>query len=61
MRKVVVEIDENGNATVEGEGFVGTECTKLTAAIEEALGKVQRRALKPEYRQARTQGRTVQR
>lgn len=50
-REIIIDIDQNGNATIEGKGFSGGECTKLTAAIEEALGDVTKRDFKPEYRQ----------
>lgn len=50
-QEVVIEIDEHGDVTVEGKGFAGAECVKLTEAIEEAVGTVEQRKLKPEYRQ----------
>lgn len=60
-QEIVIDIDRSGNVTVEGKGFQGTECTALTKAIEDELGEVTDRKLKPEYRQAaphlRTQGR----
>ena len=51
--EIVIDIDTDGNVTVEGKGFVGTECTALTKEIEAALGTVERRNLKPEYRQTK--------
>jgi len=50
MQEIVIDFDEQGNATIEGKGFVGTECTKLTKAIEEALGTIEERTLKADYR-----------
>lgn len=61
MERIVIDIDEKGNVRIEGEGFAGTDCTKLTKAIEEALGEVTERKLKPEYRQTRVAPRTVAR
>lgn len=52
-QEVVIEIDEKGNVVVEGKGFAGAECTAVTKALEEAIGTVESRKLKPEYRQAR--------
>jgi hypothetical protein len=47
--RVIVNIDPNGNTTVEVDGVVGLGCKKLTADIEKALGKVTSTTLKPEY------------
>ena len=55
--EIIVDIDERGNARIEGVGIVGEDCTRLTKAIEEAVGEVAQRTLKPEYRQTRTVGR----
>lgn len=52
-QEIVIEIDEFGNVTVEGKGFVGPECEHLTADLEAALGAVEKRTLKPEYRRAK--------
>lgn len=51
MKEITIDIDANGNVTIEGSGFVGTECTQLTKEIEAALGEVTKRDLKPEHRQ----------
>jgi hypothetical protein len=51
--EIVIDIDPQGNVTVEGKGFAGADCVKLTAALEEALGDVEERRLKPEYHQTR--------
>lgn len=59
MKEVIVEIDENGNPTVEAKGFSGPDCKLFTDAIEKALGKVESVELKPEYRQSRAIGRKV--
>lgn len=54
MQEILIEIDTVGNVKVEGKGFSGAECTKVTEAIEDALGEVESRKLKPEFRQTRT-------
>lgn len=54
MEEIIVEIDETGNVIVEGKGFIGADCQKLTKELEAALGDVQSVKLKPEYRQQRT-------
>lgn len=58
-QEIIIDVDQQGNVKIEGKGFQGTECTQLTAAIEQELGEVANRELKPEYRQARTNLRTA--
>lgn len=53
-KEIVFEIDGDGAVTVEGKGFVGSECETLTRPIEEALGDVESRQYKPEFRQMKT-------
>jgi len=52
MQKIIIEIAEDASVSVEGHGFKGPECKQLTAAIEEAIGTVEKVTFKPEYRQA---------
>ena len=52
MQEIVIEI-AGDKVRIEGKGFVGTECTALTADLERELGDVERRDMKPEARQAR--------
>ena len=47
--EVIVETD--GQIQIEAIGFKGGACEMATAAIEEALGVVQTRKHKPEFRQ----------
>lgn len=56
--QIEIEIDAKGNTRVEGQGFVGPECEKMTVAIEQALGDVQRKTYKPEYRTRVAAGRS---
>lgn len=54
MKQIIIDIDEQGNVSVEGKGFKGPECRQMTAAIEESLGTVENVTLKPEYRMTPT-------
>lgn len=54
QKKVIVEIDGEGNCSIEGKGFVGPECSHFLTEIEEALGQQTSIKDKPEYRQRRT-------
>jgi len=47
-------IDEDGNAEIDVVGVVGPDCLKLTKLIEDSLGVVTDRKLKPEYAQLTT-------
>lgn len=57
MEEIIVEIDENGDARIEGKGFVGEDCL-ITKVLEDALGPVAKRMMKPESKQTRTARRT---
>jgi hypothetical protein len=46
---IVVTIKPDGSTTFEVEGAVGTSCEEITRELEESLGKVTSRDLKPEY------------
>jgi hypothetical protein len=62
-QEIVVEFDKDGNPTIEGVGFVGTECKKFTEALEADLGVTTSTVEKPEMRQTRSnvKARTVRR
>lgn len=61
-KKIIIDIDEEGNCSIEGEGFVGTECAHFISEIEEALGAQTSSRDKEEYRQrTTTRNRNVQR
>jgi len=49
-KKIVIDIDPEGNCSIEGEGFVGPECSHFMEEIEEALGTRVEQKDKPEYR-----------
>lgn len=50
MAEFIIDIDETGNVRVEGKGISGPECVKLTEDLEKALGDVEKKTLKPDYR-----------
>ena len=50
-KSIVIEFDDNGDCSIEGEGFVGPECDKALSEIETALGQTTNRTKKPEYAQ----------
>ncbi len=50
-KSIVIQFDENGDCSIEGQGFVGPECDKALREIETALGQTTSRAKKPEYMQ----------
>lgn len=49
MKKIVVEIKEDGECIVEAQGFKGKACLQGTKWVEELLGKVKSRVHKKEY------------
>lgn len=51
-QEIVIDIDANGDVRIEGKGIEGADCTKLTAAIEAALGDTTQQVKKPEYHRA---------
>lgn len=38
-KEIIVEIDADGNCSVEGKGFKGPECEKFMQEVCDALGK----------------------
>ncbi|MGK7955819.1 MAG: DUF2997 domain-containing protein [Crocosphaera sp.] len=49
--EIIINVDANGNFTLEVNGSSGGDCLSLTQPLEEALGGVDNRKFKPEYRQ----------
>ncbi|MCP4593982.1 MAG: DUF2997 domain-containing protein [bacterium] len=47
-KSVVIEFNENGDCSIEGEGSGGPECDKALREIETALGQTTSRTKKPE-------------
>jgi len=53
-RQIIVHVPANplqDGVTVEVNGAIGSSCRKLTAGLEDALGKVMREEEKPEFSQ----------
>ncbi len=50
-KQIIIDIDSDGNCSIEGENFVGTECGKFIGEIERQLGKVTSSTNKVEYDQ----------
>jgi len=51
QKKIVVDIDEEGNCSIDGQGFQGTECAHFIGEVEESLGEKISQEDKPEYHQ----------
>ena len=49
MPKIIIEIDLEGETTVDAQGFNGHGCKEATKDIERALGKTTKDAKKPEF------------
>ena len=60
--KIVIEIAADGRTVrVEGQGFSGPDCERLSAGILAALGETLSVEHKPEYFETQSHGRTVER
>ena len=55
--EIVLEFSPEGDVTIEGKGFEGPDCQRLTKELEQDLGVKAHTKLKPEYHRARTVGR----
>jgi len=53
-KQIVIDIDQEGNCSIDGEGFIGPECGHFIGEIESSLGVTETQKDKPEYRQRRT-------
>lgn len=38
-KQIIIDVDENGNCSIEGKGFKGPECEKFIEEISSAIGK----------------------
>lgn len=60
-RSIEVILQPDGSLKVDAVGFVGADCEKATAFLEQALGQTTGKQKKPEYhRQVRRQQRVGQ-
>ena len=48
-RRIHVRVSPKGEITVEAHGFQGKGCEAATKAIEDSLGRPQKRTRKPDY------------
>jgi hypothetical protein len=51
QQQIVVDISPEGEVKIEAKGFTGSTCAAATKPLEDALGVVAGRQLKPEYHQ----------
>ena len=51
MRRIIFRINQDGNVSEEVQGVTDGTCMGITKDIEETLGIVNTRELKPEYYQ----------
>ena len=48
LQEIEVDIDRLGNVQLKLHGFSGTRCLDATASLEDALGTVEEREMRPE-------------
>ncbi len=54
MRKqIIIDVDPEGNCTIDGQGFQGPECSHFIDEIQKSLGQRTSIKNKPEYKQRR--------
>ena len=51
-KTIEIIVTPEGSFQIDAVGFQGTDCTKATRFLEEALGNVQQREKKPEFHTA---------
>lgn len=51
MKEIVIDIDAEGNCSMEGKDFVGPECMSFINEIQECIGDTHAKDTKPEFRQ----------
>ncbi len=50
MKRIQIDIGPDGSVAIDAAGFSGPDCEQATRFLEEALGEVRERKLKPEHR-----------
>jgi len=55
-KQIVIKIDENGDCSINGQGFQGPECEKFIKEIEQDLGQKIESKHKKEYHQRTRSG-----
>ena len=48
-KTIEIIVTPEGSLVIEAVGFQGTDCTKATRFLEDALGNIQQREKKPEF------------
>ena len=62
QKQIIIDIAPDGNCSIDGEGFVGTECGHFLDEVESAIGTTTHRENKKEYSQRRiTSHKNIQR
>lgn len=51
MKEIIINIDENGDCSMEGKDFVGPECMSFISEIQECIGDTSSKTTKPEFRE----------
>jgi len=50
MKTIRIDIAGDGTVAIDAAGFSGPDCEQATKFLEEALGDIRERTLKPEHR-----------
>ena len=48
-KQIIIDINENGECSINGEGFSGPECEKFMREIQNEIGSIKASSRKPEY------------
>jgi hypothetical protein len=48
-KKIIVDIDQTGNVSIEGENFQGPECDTFIKEIGKEIGEIKSSAKKKDY------------
>jgi len=56
-KQIVIDIDAEGNCSIEAQNFVGPECEKYIKEVEQALGSTTSSKTKPEHQRRAATGR----
>lgn len=54
QKQIIIDIDSDGNCSIDGQNFQGTECSHFIDEIQKSLGTQTSQYDKPEYRQRQT-------
>jgi len=48
-KRIIIDIDEKGNISIDGQGFIGTECKSFLKEIADNIGNTINSTKKKEY------------